>query len=139
MEIFQFTYGDKTYRLDADKCRELLNDEDQPLGGIDGAGIIALLAGQPEIEFETVYFDQPCPVCLAGKAAKQPYFSFLETHFALLGKDGNFVISALSPEYRQTSFDRLLREKKVDNSYMASLFVCPECGDFTVEIIQCDL
>lgn len=139
MEHFLFTHGDKTYELDGDKCRELLNDEDQPLAGIDAGTIIALLPGQPEIEFETVYFDQPCPVCLAGKGSKAPYFSFLEAHLALMSKDGSFVISARSPEYKQTSFDRLLREKKVDDSYMASLFVCPECGDYSIEINQCDL
>ena len=139
MGNFKFAFGEKTYELSADDCRELINDETEPVTGIDVAAILELLSQHGAIDFERAYFDQPCPKCLAGKAAKAKYFNFLEYHFSILTKHNQYVIASLSADYPETSYEKLLKLGTVDNSYYVSVIVCENCGDYNVEIAQCDL
>lgn len=139
MGNISFTYADKTYELVAEKCRELLNDEIHPVSGIGIDDIMAIIGQQDHLDFERVYYDQACPICRAGKLEKEKYFKFLEYHFNLLTKEGAYVITSLSKDYQSTSFEKLLKKGTVDNSYIVSVIVCESCGDYAIEITQCDL
>ncbi|SHJ63776.1 Protein of unknown function [Geosporobacter subterraneus DSM 17957] len=139
MESYQFTYDEKTYILSQENCSGLINDETDPVKGIGIKEILDLLKGQEEVDFDIAYYGEPCSNCLAGKAEKLKYFPFLEYHFYLFTKAGEYVTSSISKDYEGTSFDKLLKEKKVDNSYIANIILCTNCGDYTIEIEQCEV
>ncbi|MEW8956935.1 DUF3785 family protein, partial [Clostridium sp.] len=79
--------------------------------------------------------DNPCPQCLTGVKEKEKFFRFLEYHFYIFTKDSNYIISDISENYEGKSFNKLLKEKEVDNSYIATITVCRSCGvyDITIE------
>jgi hypothetical protein len=139
MEIYKFVFNDKTYELNEGNCDDFLNDETVPVSGIELSNVLELLNEGEEVNFTLEYYDQPCSNCLAGKAEKEKYFKFLEYFFYIFTKDGKYVMSNLSKEYKNTSFTRLQREGKVDNSYIISAAVCINCGNYSVEIEQCEI
>ncbi|KUO75284.1 MAG: hypothetical protein APF77_22495 [Clostridia bacterium BRH_c25] len=139
MKKYSFVYNNKEYELGEDNCSYVINDEEHPVAGIEGPDIIELLCGQETVDFGIEYYDTPCQNCLAGKKEKSKYFKFLEYHFFIFTKEGRYVISNISKEYEDTSFNRLVKKGIVDNSYVASVAVCVECGDYSIEIEQCDV
>lgn len=139
MESYKFVYNDKEYVLDENNFGYMLNDEEKPVAGIERDDVLRLLAGSESVAFDVDYYDQPCQSCLAGKKEKEKAFRFLEYHFFVFTKNGRYVISNISGEYKDTSYNRLLKEKAVDNSYVVSIAVCIECGDYSIEIEQCDV
>lgn len=139
MERYRFTHQGKTYELAEDQCAYLLNDEEKPVKGIDISYILELLNQHEEVDFEAAYYDQPCEKCQAGKAEKARYFPFLEYHFFIYTKNAAYVVSSISKEYEHTSFNQLAKEGKVDHSYIVSVVVCSHCGDYSIEINQCEV
>jgi hypothetical protein len=139
MESYTFIFDDKEYELGINSNGELMNDEDHPVSGIDISDVLALLSQGEEVQFDIVHYDQPCPNCLAGKAEKEKYFKFLEYHFYIYTKDGQYVTSNISKDTEGTSFNTMLKKKKVDNSYIVSVIACVNCGDYSIEIEQCDI
>lgn len=139
VEKYCFVFNGKDYELGEGNCSYLANDEEHPVAGLDKEGVIALLNQGEEVGFAPEYYDQPCENCLSGKKVKEKYFRFLEYHFFIYTKKGSYVISNISEEYKGKSFGRLLKEGIVDNSYIVSVAVCSECGDYSIEIDQCDI
>lgn len=139
MENYKFIYHEKTYELAEGNGKYLINDEEKPVKGIDISDILQLMNHHDQVDFGVEYYDQPCENCLAGKAEKAQYFSFLEYHFFIYTKNGAYVISSISKEYEDTSYKKLLRKGEVDNSYIVSVVVCIHCGDYFVEISQCEV
>lgn len=137
MGVYTFTFNDKTYELSQENCEALINDEDQPVHGLDLLEILKLLEAQEEPSFDTEYFDRPCEHCLAGKKEKAKAFKFLETHFYIFTMAGEYVTSSISKEFE--SYSKLLRKEKIDNSYIVSVIVCENCGHYSVEIEQFDI
>jgi len=136
---YRFTYNEKMYELTEDKCSYLINDEEYPVAGINISGILELLNQGEQIDFDLKYYGQPCQNCLAGKEEKAKYYKFLEYHFYIFTKKGEYVISSISKEYADTSFNRLQKEGKIDNSFIVSVIVCINCGEYSIEIEQCDV
>ncbi|OJT73716.1 DUF3785 domain-containing protein, partial [Clostridioides difficile] len=64
-------------------------------------------------------------------------FLFLEYHFYIFSKDGEYVISNISVDYKGLSFNKLSRANKVDNSYIVSVIICENCQDYIVQIENC--
>lgn len=139
MEAYKFIFEGKDYELTGENCLYLLNDEDKPVTGLEITHILELLNQQAEVLFEKVYYDQPCQSCLAGKKEKVKYFDFLEYRFFVFTKKGNYVVSSISKDYEDTTFNKLLKRGSVDNSYIASIIVCASCGEYAIEVEQCDI
>ncbi|KJS87057.1 MAG: hypothetical protein JM58_05865 [Peptococcaceae bacterium BICA1-8] len=139
MSNYQFTYNEKTYELGEDNCSYLMDDEDNPVAGIEIPDILELLNQAEEVNFDLKYYGQPCQNCRAGKEEKAKFFKFLEYHFYIFTKNGEYVMSSISKEFTNTSFTRLLKEGKTDNSFIVSVMVCINCGEYSVEIEQCDV
>lgn len=139
MGSYSFVYQEKEYKLDEANCRELINDEEKPVKGIGISDVFQLLNDHDGVDFEVEYYDQPCESCLTGKAEKAKHFSFLEYRFFIYTKNGDYVISNISKEYQDTSYNKLLKRKEVDDSYIVSVVVCIHCGDYSIEINQCEV
>lgn len=139
MEKYKFVYNNKEYELGESNCSYVINDEEHPVEGIEKENILELLSQCEAVEFDLEHYDQPCQNCLAGKKEKAKYFKFLEYHFFIFTKKSRYVISNISKEYENKSYNKLAKERIVDNSYVVSIAVCIECGDYSIEIEQCDV
>jgi len=139
MANYSFVYNGREYQLGQDNCSYVLNDEERPVAGLEASDVLELLNQEEEVSFEVEYYDQPCQSCLAGKKEREKFFRFLEYHFFIFTKKGKYIISSISKDYEGTSFNKLLKEKTVDDSYVVSIAVCVECGDYSIEIEQCDV
>ncbi len=137
MSMYKFNFNEKEYELKKDNCSGLVNDEEKPIKGIDLEEIINLLNQGNDIEFDLEYYQEACPECLKGVKEKQKFFGFLEYHFYIFTKDGKYVISDISSEYEGLSFNKLSRANKVDDSYIVSVIICENCGDYIVQIENC--
>lgn len=138
MEAYAFVNNDKEYKISEDNLDYLLNDEEKPVSGIEIGEIIRLLKEAEDASFSLEYYDSPCGNCLKGKAEKEKYFKFLEYHFFIFTKEGNYITSNISKD-RKESFTRLLNNGIVDDSYVVSIMVCENCSNFSVEIEQCEI
>lgn len=136
MEKYKFIFNGQTYELGEDNCYGLINDEEHPVTGIEVSDILELLRQQEEGKFDIEYYDQPCSNCRSGKEGKEKYFKFLEYHHYLFTKKGQYVLSSISPDYKTVSVENLLKSGKIDNSYIVSIIVCVNCGDYSIEIEQ---
>lgn len=139
MENYKFVYNDKEYELGESNCSYVINDEEHPVEGIEKETVIDLLRQGDTVDFGVEYYDHPCQNCLAGKKEKEKYFKFLEYHFFIFTKKGRYVISNISGEYADKTFNGLLKKGIVDNSYIVSVAVCAACGEYSIEIEQCDV
>ena len=52
-------------------------------------------------------------------------------------KNQEYVISDISKDYEGLSFNKLSRANKVDDSYIVSIIICKNCGDYIVQIENC--
>lgn len=136
---YKFTYEDTLYELNENNFADFVNDEEKPVKGITRDHILNLLNEHEDIYFELAYFDQACQKCFAGREEKAKYFKFLEYYFYIFTKNGEYVISSISKEYENTSFNKLLKEKKVDDSYIVSILVCTNCKEYSIVIEQCEI
>lgn len=126
-----FIFDGKEYILNDEKLVDFFNDEENPINNIDSEVIFRILEGR-ELDFERAYYSAPCSGCFDGD--KQKAYPFLEYHFYIYTKDNEFVISSLEAEEQNTSYTRLESIGKLDNSYIVSIIVCKECGEYTIEI-----
>jgi hypothetical protein len=136
---YKFTYDDNVYELNESNFSDLINDEEIPVKGITRENILNLLSEYEDVNFELAYFDQACQKCFAGREEKAKYFKFLEYYFYIFTKNGDYVISSIDKEYENTSYNKLLKEKKVDNSYIVSVLVCANCKEYSIVIEQCEV
>lgn len=135
----KFRYDDKEYMLEENNCDYFANDEEKPVTGIGREDILNLLNNSEEVDFGLEYYDQPCNNCLHGRKEKAKAFKFLEYHFYIFTRNNEYVISNISGEYADTSFNKLLKRGKVDNSYIVSIMVCCNCGNYSIEIEECEI
>lgn len=136
MSEYKFNYDEKQYILNEDNCSGLLNDEEKPVKNINLSNIIELLK-QNDNDFDVEYYQEACPECLAGVKEKEKFFLFLEYHFYIYTKNQEYVISDISKDYEGLSFNKLSRSNKVDDSYIVSIIICKNCGDYIVQIENC--
>ncbi|MFL0267058.1 DUF3785 family protein [Candidatus Clostridium radicumherbarum] len=139
MKSYKFQFNDKTYELKEDNLDYIANDEAQPVEGIDRDLIFALLNETDEVNFDVEYYDNPCENCFAGKKEKAKFFRFLEYHFFIFTNKGEYIISNISNEFKNTTASQLFKSNKADNSFIVSIAVCENCGHYSIEIDQCDI
>ena len=136
---YKFTYDDIVYELNDNNFSELINDEEKPVSGINKDDVLKLLNEYEDVDFELSYFDQTCQRCFGGVKEKEKYFKFLEYYFYIFTKNGEYVISSIDKEYENTSFNKLLKAGKVDNSYIVSVLVCANCKEYSIVIEECEI
>ncbi len=137
MNNYELNYNDKRYLLNENNCSGLINDEEKPVKGIDINNIINILNDSDKVDFDIEYYQEACPECLAGVKEKQKFFGFLEYHFYIFTKNGEYIISDISKEYEGLSFNKLSRQNKVDDSYIVSIIICESCNDYIIQIENC--
>ena len=122
------------------KSKTVIKDksaDENPVYGITTSDIIEILNKAENVDFDIEYYQEACPECLAGVKEKQKFFGFLEYHFYIFTKDGKYVISDISEDYKGLSFNKLSRANKVDDSYIVSIIICENCQDYIIQIENC--
>ncbi len=138
--MFKYKFDEQEYLLDDMNFDELVNDEEKPVKNINKEMIIELLNNSPqEIIFDEEYYMEACPKCLKGVKEKEKFFAFLEYHFYIFTKDGEYVVSTIDKDYEGKSFNKLSRAGIVDDSYIVSIIVCRNCNDYIIQIENCDV
>ncbi|OEH86525.1 hypothetical protein BHU72_13010 [Desulfuribacillus stibiiarsenatis] len=138
MEQYTFSYDGKELVLHEGNCIEFYNDEEQPVEGLSLPQILQLLKEYPDVTFDLEYYNGACPSCLAGKEEKAKVFKFLAYNFSVYTLERQYVISSISKD-KDATFSQMLKHGKVDNSYSVSVVVCPSCGDYSIEILECEV
>ncbi|CAH2213661.1 DUF3785 family protein [Tepidibacter aestuarii] len=135
MGKYTFEFDENLYAID---MSNYINNEINLPTGLTHEVIVDLLKHQSNTDFDIGYYDQACQSCLNGVAEKAKYFKFLEYYFYAFTKNGKYVMSNISEEYKNTSFKKMLKKGVVDNSYIISVIVCIECGKYSIEIEECE-
>lgn len=125
----------KEYLLDKEHFGGILNDEENPINNIDEEFILNILEKR-NLDFEKAYYSAPCTKCESGGKNKLRAYPFYEYHFYLYTKDRNVVWNSFKVEEEGYSFTRMEREGKADDSYIVSVIICAECGDYEIEVEQ---
>lgn len=131
---FKFAFDGKEYSLREENLEYFVNDEINPIAGVDEKKIIDILNSSENIEFSKAFFDLPCENCNEGVSEKKKFFDFLGFNFYIYTKNGEYVISTLDKEYEGLSFNRLQRSGKINGSYIVIINVCKHCGNYSIEI-----
>lgn len=134
---YKFEYENEQYVLSKSNCELFLNDEEVEVEEFSIEETIELLNGKKDAYWDIEYYDRACDICLKGKEEKEKFFKFLEYHFYIFTKNGKYVMSNISKEYESTSYNKLEKANKVDNSYIVSIILCPYCEKYSIEIEQC--
>lgn len=134
---FKFKHGEDEFVLGEDNFTYIDNEE---VENFDLEEVIELLneAGE-EVDFDYEYFADKCEECGGGKAVDKKHYGFLEYHFYIFTKDGKYVLSNISKAFEETSYTQLLKEKKINNSYIVSVLLCEDCKDYNIAIEQCEM
>ena len=134
---FKFLHGDDEFVLGEDNLTYIDNEE---VENFDLEEIVELLnETSEEVDFDYEYFDDKCEECGGGKTLDKKHYGFLEYHFYVLTKAGNYVMSNISKDFENTSYTKLVKERKIDNSYIVSILLCEDCKTYNIAIEQCDM
>lgn len=134
--MFSFTFDEKEYNLSEDKLIYFFNED---VDDFDIDKLFKILNNSEKVSFGKAYYDGPCEDCKFGLDEKRKSFPFLEFNMFIYTKNGKFVISNIERSYEGLTYNKLLREKKVDKSYLVNINVCKNCGNFAVEIEELDV
>ncbi|ELC8441448.1 DUF3785 family protein [Clostridium perfringens] len=134
--MFSFTFDEKEYNLSEDKLIYFFNED---VDDFDIDKLFKILNNSEKVSFGKAYYDGPCEDCKFGLDEKRKSFPFLEFNMFIYTKNGKFVISNIEKSYEGLTYNKLLREKKVDKSYLVNINVCKNCGNFAVEIEELDV
>lgn len=135
----RFVFDDKEYVLDEKQCIDFFNDDEKEVLDINLSKVLNLLNNYEFVDFDTQYYQEACKSCLNGVKEKQKFFEFLEYHFYIFTKNQKFVISDIQKSYENLSFNKLLKKNEVDDSYLVSIIVCKNCGDYIIQIENCEV
>jgi hypothetical protein len=136
MSSYKFCNEGKEFELKEENCDYINNEE---VENLQISTVLELLNKGEEVDFAVEYYDTCCDECKFNRKDDTKFFQFLEYHFYIFTKNNNYILSSISEEYKNTSFGSLIKEKKVDNSYIVSVLVCKNCGTWTIEVEQCDM
>ncbi|WP_221364907.1 DUF3785 family protein [Clostridium perfringens] len=134
--MFSFTFDEKEYTLSEDKLLYFFNED---VEGFDIDKLFEILNSSEGVSFGKAYYDGPCEECKFGLEGKKKSFPFLEFNMFIYAKNGKFVISNIEKAYEGLTYNKLLRDKKVDKSYLVNINVCKNCGNFAVEVEELEV
>ena len=127
-------YEDKSFELEADQCSYFINDEENPIEGVDPELILGEMAQSDKVHFQKQYYDECCEVCEKNRKEGAKNFDYLEVHFYLFSKEGKYVMSSLSVDYEKKNLPALLKSGTIDGGYLVNVNVCEQCGDYTIDM-----
>ena len=133
----KFLFDTKEYNLEANKCSAFLNDDEKPVTGLDVYDVLNILENNDKVDFDRQYYQEACPKCLYGVKEKEKFFPFLEYYFYILTKNQKYVVSDISKEYEDLSFNKLYKKGEVDDSYIVCIIICEHCGEYLIQIENC--
>lgn len=137
MKNFNFSYKDVEFILSEDKLAFIENEEVEEF---DLEKVLDIfIEGKDKLDFDYEYYIDKCEECGGGTAVDKRHYRFIECHFYVFTKENKYVISNISKEFEDTSYSKLIRENKIDNSYIVSVIICEECKSFSIEVEQCDM
>lgn len=134
--MFSFTFDEKEYNLSEDKLIYFFNED---VDDFDIDKLFKILNNSEKVSFGKAYYDGPCEDCKFGLDEKRKSFPFLEFNMFIYTKNGKFVISNIEKSYEGLTYNKLLRDKKVDKSYLVNINVCKNCGNFAVEVEELEV
>lgn len=134
--MFKFIFDEKEYELSQDKLLYFFNED---VKGFDIDKLYKILNNSEKVQFGKAYYDGPCEECKFGLDENKKSFPFLEFNMFIYTKNGEFVISNIEKDYEGFTYNKLLKAKKVDNSYLVNINVCKICGNFAVEVEEFDI
>ena len=137
---YKFIFKGKEYELNEEKAIGFFNDEEKPIKDMDIKKIINIFenSDEDEVDFDKEYYDVRCEKCKVNKEDKD-YYEYLEFNFYMFTKDSKYIISNISTEYEGETFNKLLREGVVDDSYIVTIIVCKNCGVYSVVIEEFEI
>ena len=133
---YTFTFKDKEYVLSKENCEGIFFNDDE-IENFNLELILDILINSDEVDFSKEYYTGKC-TCKKQEPLNKAY-CYLEYHFYIYTKDDKYIISTISSDYENTSFNKLFSTGKIDNSYIVSIAVCPECGTYSIEVNQCEV
>lgn len=134
----KFNVNNEEHILEEEKFGTFFNDEENPVRNISEDDILEILEGK-ELDFDKAYYSMPCENCNSEKSGEKKAYKFFEYHFYLYTKDGEVITNSLDIKGENTSFNRLQKAGEVDNSYIVTIMVCCDCGDFGIEIEEFEI
>lgn len=134
---YKFVSDEKEYILTEENCEGIFFDDENDVIGLSVDTILSALNEGDEVNFSNEYYAGICS-CNAQEQIKKSY-RYLEYHFYIYTKNNEYVLNTLSEEYKNTSFNKLFSLRKIDNSYIVNVTVCPNCGTYSIEVDQCDV
>lgn len=136
---YKFNYNGKEFILDEENLLDVINDEENPLKGLEIEDIINLLKESPDVDFDKAYYSTPCEECNSNFKDSKKESEYLEYYFYIYSKDSNYVISTISKEYENKTYNRMEIMGEVDNSYIVTIIVCANCSKYLVQIEQLEV
>ena len=133
---YKFDYEGKEYILNESNCEGIFFNEEE-IEGFDLITALKALSEGEEVNFSKEYYSGKCSCDAQEPLGK--YYSYLEYHFYIFTKDSRYIISTISEDYKDKSFNKLFSIGKIDKSYILNVTVCPECGNYSIEVEECDV
>lgn len=134
---YKFIYDNKEYILTQENCEGIFFDEENDVKGLSVDIVLSALNEGDEVNFSNEYYAGKCS-CNTQEQINKSY-RYLEYHFYIYTKNNEYVINTLCNEYKNTSFNKLFRAGKIDDSYIINVTVCPNCGSYYVGVEQCSV
>jgi hypothetical protein len=132
---YKFVYDNKEYILTTENCEGIFFDDENEVTDLSLDIILNALNEGEEVSFSNEYYADKCS-CNAQEEKNKSY-SYLEYHFYIYTKNNEYIINTISNEYKDTSFNKLFSLGKIDDSYIVSVIVCPNCGAYSISVEQC--
>lgn len=132
---YKFIFNDNEYILNEENCDGIFFYDDNEIDGISIDLVLNALNQGEEVNFSTEYFADKCSCNSQEKIGKS--YQYLEYHFYVYTRNNEYVINTLSEDYKDTSFNKLFRAGKIDDSYIINVTVCPNCGSYYIGVEQC--
>ena len=132
---YKFVYDNKEYILAKENCEGIFFDDENEIISLSLDIILNALNEGEEVSFSNEYYLGKCS-CDKQEEINKSY-RYLEYHFYIYTKNNEYIINTISNEYKDTSFNKLFSLGKIDDSYIVSIIVCPNCGVYSISVEQC--
>lgn len=132
---YKFIYDNKEYVLAQENCEGIFFDEENEVKGLSVDIVLNALNEGEEVNFSNEYYAGKCS-CDTQEQINKSY-RYLEYHFYIYTKNHEYVINTLCNEYTNTSFNKLFSLGEIDDSYIVNVTVCPNCGNYSIDVEQC--
>ena len=132
---YKFVYDSKEYILTKENCEGIFFDDENEVTGLSLDIILNALNEGEDVNFSNEYYADKCSCNIQEEINKS--YRYLEYHFYIYTKNKEYIINTISKEYKGTSFNKLFNLGKIDDSYIVSVIVCPNCGIYSISVEQC--